>query len=206
MWWFLAKDAKPLATTESTGITEVFVNLVKFRKVQIIVVMGLLAFAANHGLNSWLPKILETKGLSATVAGYAASIPMAVGIPAILIIPHIVPFHLRGRIVALFALLAAAAILAIAAMSGVPFFAGLVLFGITASSFMPLLILVLMDSPEVGSRYMGSAGGLFFCVAEIGGFSGPLIMGALVDMTGGFLQEQPSLRARCLPYFPWLQC
>ena len=44
-----------------------------------------------------------------------------------------------------------------------------------------------MDAPEVGSKHMGSAGGLFFCVAEIGGFAGPLLMGVLVDMTGTFL-------------------
>jgi hypothetical protein len=34
---------------------------------------------------------------------------------------------------------------------------------------------------------MGSAGGLFFCVAEIGGFGGPMIIGALVDITSTFL-------------------
>jgi sugar phosphate permease len=187
VWWFLTKEAKPASTIESAGIAEVFVNLIKLRKIQIILIMGLLTFTTNHCLSSWLPKILETSGLSPMAAGYAASIPIATGIPAILIIPHMVPPHLRGRIMALIALLAAAAILAIMTTSGVFFFAGLALFGITASSFMPLLILVLMDSPEVGSRYMGSAGGLFFCVAEIGGFSGSLIMGAFVDMTGTFL-------------------
>ena len=157
------------------------------RKIQIILVMGLLTFATSHGLSSWLPKILETSGLSPSVAGYAASLPLAVGILAILIIPHLVPPHLRGRIIAIFALMACAAVLAIMTASGALFLAGLVLFGVTASSFMPLLILLLMDSPEVGSRNMGSAGGLFFCVAEIGGFGGPLVMGVLVDMTGAFL-------------------
>ena len=187
LWWFLAKGTRQTSTTESAGIIEVFVNLLKLRKVQIILIMGLLAFATNHGLNSWLPMILETSGMSPTVAGYAASIPMAVGIPVILVIPHATPPQLRGRIVALFALLAAAVVIAIVATSGAFFFAGLVLFGITGYSLMPLLILILMDSPEVGSRYMGSAGGLFFCVAEIGGFSGPLIIGALVDITGTFM-------------------
>ena len=44
-----------------------------------------------------------------------------------------------------------------------------------------------MDIPEVGSNHMGAAGGMFFCIAEIGGFTGPLIMGASVDLTGDFL-------------------
>ena len=34
---------------------------------------------------------------------------------------------------------------------------------------------------------MGSAGGMFFCVAEIGGFAGPFILGAIKDLTGGFV-------------------
>jgi cyanate permease len=49
------------------------------------------------------------------------------------------------------------------------------------------MMLILMETPEVGERYMGLAGGIFFCVAEIGGFTGPLVMGALVDLTGTFL-------------------
>jgi MFS-type transporter involved in bile tolerance (Atg22 family) len=39
----------------------------------------------------------------------------------------------------------------------------------------------------VGANHMGSAGGLFFCISEIGGFMGPFLLGALVDWTGGFL-------------------
>jgi cyanate permease len=186
LWWFLAKEAKQSPTTKNAGITEVFVNLIKLHKVQVILIMGLLVFATSHGLHSWLPRLLETGGFSPTVAGYSSSIPLAVGIPAILVIPHITPPQLRECVIAFFALLAAAAIFAIVATSGVLFFAGLVLFGITASSFMPLLLLVLMDSPELDSRYMGAAGGLFFCVAEIGGFSGPLIIGILADTTGNF--------------------
>jgi hypothetical protein len=71
--------------------------------------------------------------------------------------------------------------------SGALLLVGLSLFGITNSSFLPILMLILMDTPEIGSKHMGSAGGLFFCIAEIGGFAGPLLMGVLVDITGTFL-------------------
>ena len=47
-------------------------------------------------------------------------------------------------------------------------------------------MLILMDIPQVSSKYMGSAGGMFFCVAEIGGFVGPFIVGAVKDLTGSF--------------------
>jgi fucose permease len=71
--------------------------------------------------------------------------------------------------------------------SGAIQLAALALFGVLIAPFVPILTLILMDSPEVGSDYMGAAGGLFFCVAEIGGVMGPLIMGAVVDLTGTFL-------------------
>jgi cyanate permease len=61
-----------------------------------------------------------------------------------------------------------------------------------------LLLLVLMDSPGVETRHMGSAGGMFFCVAEIGGFSGPLMMGILVDATGTFMAGALFLSAICI--------
>jgi fucose permease len=51
---------------------------------------------------------------------------------------------------------------------------------------MPLLMLILMESPEVGAKYMGSAAGMFFCVAEVGGFAGPFLFGPIRNMTGNF--------------------
>jgi cyanate permease len=44
-----------------------------------------------------------------------------------------------------------------------------------------------MNEPQVGSENMGLAGGLFFTIAEIGGFIGPLLMGVMKDATGTFL-------------------
>jgi CP family cyanate transporter-like MFS transporter len=49
---------------------------------------------------------------------------------------------------------------------------------------MPVLTLVLMETPGVGARRMGTAAGLFFAAAEVGGFSGPFFLGAVRDATG----------------------
>jgi nitrate/nitrite transporter NarK len=35
----------------------------------------------------------------------------------------------------------------------------------------------------VGAKRMGTAGGIFFAIAEIGGFTGPLMMGLVRDST-----------------------
>ena len=75
---------------------------------------------------------------------------------------------------------------------------GLALLGFISSPFMSLLLLILMDSPGVDARHMGSAGGMFFCVAEIGGFAGPFFMGVLVDLTGSFMAGALFLAGLCV--------
>lgn len=201
LWLLLARDTKPAENTESSNIRTVFGRLIKVRNVRVVLLIGLLSFAIMHGFTTWLPKILENGGLSSTTAGFAASIPLVVGIPSVLVIPHVVPPRLRARVIALLALLVTATLVLSVTASVLPLIMGLVLFGIAGPSLLPLLMLVLMDSPEVGSEYMGSVGGIFFCVAEIGGFTGPLLMGALVDMTGGFLVGTAFLAGLCLVIF-----
>ncbi len=187
VWWFLARDIKAAGAEERTSIVKVFSGLIRVRNVQLLLIMGFFCFSFSHGFNDWLPKLLEVGGLSPAIAGFAASIPLLVGIPCVLTIPRLTSTHLRGRVVALLSFGVAIVLLIIAKASGAYLVAGLVFYGIVDCCIMPLLVLFLMDLPEVGSKYMGSAGGMFFCVAEIGGFAGPLMMGTLVDLTGSFM-------------------
>ncbi len=198
LWWLLAEDIPSIRAETKEKIGKVFAGLIKVRNVQLLFIMALFSFAIGHGFSSWLPKILETRGLSASEAGFAASIPLAAGMPAVLLVPRLSPAHLRGRIIAFFALWTTINIFIIVIASGVFLTLGLLLFGLSASCFMPLMILILMDSPEIDTKHMGAAGGMFFCVAEIGGFTGPFIMGILVDATGAFLVGAFALGGLCI--------
>jgi cyanate permease len=149
--------------------------------------MGFLSFAVAHGFHNWLPKILETGGLSPKMAGFAASLPPVVAIPTLLVVPRLVEPHSRGKIVALMAFVTAIAVVIVTTTSDRILITGLVLFGISFCPVIPLSMLILMELPEVSSRYMGSVGGMFFCAGEIGGVVGPFIIGALRDLTGNFL-------------------
>jgi nitrate/nitrite transporter NarK len=51
---------------------------------------------------------------------------------------------------------------------------------------MPILTVTLMNMPEIGPERMGVIGGLFFSMGEIGGFTGPFMMGFLRDATNSF--------------------
>jgi len=125
--------------------------------------------------------------MSPAKAGFAASLSIFVGIPAILIIPRLIASASRGQCLALLALLTSAGVALSAGTSDVLLLTGILLFGVAANTIFPLLMLMLMEDPEIGSRHIGSAGGMFFCVSEIGGVMGPVIVGALVDSTGTFL-------------------
>jgi len=185
-WLILARDVKT-STEKGMGIVRVFVDLIKIRKVQIILALGFLNMAIANGFSNWLPKLLENGGLSPEIAGFASSLPILAGLPAVLVIPRLTPLRMRNAVVIAGGLLGAIVLFLIATSKGGTLVTGLLLFGIARQCTTPILMLMLMDSPEIGPAHMGSVGGMFFCIAEAGGFAGPAIMGATVDMTGGFL-------------------
>lgn len=165
---------------------QVFAELIRLPAVQLVLLMSIGIFFFNHGLNNWLPEILRSGGMSATAAGYWASIPTAVGIAGALAIPRLaVPERRLPILLALFVCAGLAALLIQGAMGpGLAF--GLVLQGLARSSMMTIVVLVLMETRGVASQSRGLAGGLFFSAAEIGGVLGPLSVGLIADATGGF--------------------
>ena len=45
---------------------------------------------------------------------------------------------------------------------------------------------LLVDIPGVGTERAGVAGGIFFSAAEVGGVGGPVLVGVVSDLSGGF--------------------
>lgn len=198
LWMLFARKTESGETSESIAIIDVFRNLGSLPNVRLVLAMGLLSFAISHGFSSWLPKILEINGMTGPQAGVAASITIAAGIPSILIVPSVVPARHRERTMAVMAVLTAVNIVLVMLISGLALYIGLAVLGFISSPFMALLLLILMDTPGVETRYMGSAGGMFYCVAEIGGFAGPFFMGVLVDLTGTFMAGAVFLAGLCI--------
>jgi MFS transporter, CP family, cyanate transporter len=199
-WWLFARDTESSVSKGDLNAMDVFGMLFRVRQVRIVMALGLLTFATLHGFTNWLPKILEARDLPPELAGMTASLPLLVGIPSMLVIPRLVPPECRSRFLSCCALGILVALILAVTTSGSLQLAALVLFGVIIAPFVPILTLILMDIPEVGSTYMGSAGGMFYCVAEIGGFTGPLMMGAIADVTGGFLAGALCFAVLCLAF------
>ena len=201
LWWLLARDLETAESSTNIAMKSVFLRLIRVRNVQVTVVLGILTFAVIHSFLSWLPKILESNGFSPTMAGYLSSIPLVAGILSVLTLPRIIPSHRRNTAIAVTALVTLASIWMFFSLTGALAFAGLFLYGIGSCTLLPIIMLILMDTPEVDPKYMGSASGLFFCISEIGGFMAPLVIGILVDWTGGFTAASYFMAALCLSLF-----
>jgi CP family cyanate transporter-like MFS transporter len=82
--------------------------------------------------------------------------------------------------------------------AGLPLALGLILQGLARGSLSIVVVLMLMELPEVDHNRMGAAAGLYFTAGEIGGVLGPLSIGTLYDLTGGFAAGLTCLAALCL--------
>jgi len=90
-----------------------------------------------------------------------------------------------GLLAALSVALGAATIL-IQSAGGAPLATALVPQGIARSSMMTIAVLILMDTCGVDRKNAGADNGLLFSTAEIGGVRGPLTLGYVADLSGGF--------------------
>ena len=176
---------------------EVFRELLSEPAVRLVLVMSVGMFVFNHGLNNWLPEILRAGGMDAAAAGYWASIPTAVGILAALTIPRLATEDRRLPVLGLLFLAAGAATMLLHLSAGPLLVVGLACQGVARGAMMAVAVLVLVESPGVDSRNAGAAGGLFFSAAEVGGVLGPVLVGVLHDLTGGFAASLHMMTAIC---------
>ncbi len=175
-----------LAAEPKHSHVKVFAELIHLPAVQITLSMGVGIFFINHSLNNWLPELLRHNGMDAVSAGLWAAIPTAVGVVGALTIPRLAtPERRIGILIALFCSAGVASLLLHSA-PGPLLTVALILQGVAKSCMMSLALLTVMEIPEVGSRHAGSASGMFFSAAEVGGVLGPMTLGLTYDASGDF--------------------
>lgn len=189
--WFLIATVQPPAPAlriPSGGPSQLRVisNLLTKPTVLLVLAMSVCVFLFNHGLMNWLPEMLRFHGMSATEAGYWAAIPTVVGILGSLLIPRLATPARRFYILIGLSVAALLASFMLRSSSDPVLLAGLLLQGLARSSLMTVLILTLVELPEIGERYAGVASGIFFSAAEVGGVLGPFLLGALYLPDTGF--------------------
>ncbi|MEZ5739383.1 MAG: MFS transporter [Burkholderiaceae bacterium] len=161
-------------------------RLLRAPAVRLVMAMSVGVFMFNHGLNNWLPEMLHAEGMTPVQAGFWSAIPTIVGIAGSLTIPRLATPGRRFTILLLLSVAACAATLLLHFQARPVLLTGLVMQGIARSALMTVLILTLVELPAIGAQHAGTAAGLFFSAAEVGGVLGPLMMGSLYQLTGAF--------------------
>ena len=156
--------------------------------VWVVIVVGFSAFLASHGLRSWLPQILEARGMSPATSGLLASLPAITGVLGSILILKLASRGVgnRRRATLVLLLVTGLSVTSIIFADGWPLVVAIAIEGFCAAAIQPLMLNILMEMPGVGPRRMGMAAGIFFSVGEVGGTLGPVFMGLLADLSGSF--------------------
>ena len=192
-WWMFARDAPGSVGNQQPGADgpiptrTVITELLRLRNMQLILVLAIAAFLLNHGLNNWLPTLLQESGMTLSQAGSWTAAATAVGALGLLVIPPLAKRGSRALTMGILLAVAASTTVGLAYLSGPSLIGVLVMSNIVRGPMMPIATLILMETPGIGPRRMGAAAGLFFAAAEIGGFGGPFLMGLLRDATGSLV-------------------
>lgn len=163
--------------------------ILSHRELQLIVIIGTMYLLVNHGVQGWLPTILESRGLSPDRAGQTTSVFVAALAVGILSVPPIADRYSARKA----ALITCGGITVIGivgiVLGGVSFlmFGGVVVTGIGVGGLSPLIRAIPPELDGVGARLTGTAMGFVFAVGEIGGFLGPVLIGTFHEVTGSFI-------------------
>lgn len=189
LFWLLVAKESPRTpdNIEGRSIMYDLVELLRIPAVRVILLMSVAVFSINHGMGNWLVEILQSFGADASRASALATIPVVVGILSALTLPRMAVGSRRFSVlILLFSCSALASLVLLSQPAGVWLYFALIVEGIAAGSMMTVLVLTLVEVPGVGDKRAGTAGGLFFSAAEIGGVGGPVLLGILFHAQGRF--------------------
>lgn len=194
---YRAVEARPAGQVRESQL-QMFGSLVRVPAVRWLLLISIGVFFFNHGLDNWLPEILRSRGMDAARAGFWATVPTAIGVVAALAIPRLATPARRLPILLGLFLSAAGATLLLHGAEGMVLGGGLILQGVARGAMMAVAMLTLLEIPEVGPRRAGMAGGMFFAAAEVGGVLGPVSIGLIADLSGGFAMPLGVLTGSCV--------
>lgn len=188
IWLLLGRQAKRIKIKSVSSPTLRGVSkLLREKLIWTVAIIGFSAFFVGYGFERWLPKFFEFNGMSPEDAGLFAAIPGWCGVIGSIVLPSLRGAGSRKSLVLITILAQGICISIVGLTIGLPQIASLVFYGISSAALPPLLIVILMDIPQIGAEYMGTASGIIFSVGAIGGFIGPSIVGFIVDLTGSML-------------------
>jgi cyanate permease len=158
-------------------------------ELRLVVLLGVTYLLVMHGLQGWLPTILEARGLSPARAGQTTTLLVIANVGGILLVPWLADrFRVRRPAVIGCGLLAGGGVAGIVVGDvGLVVAGGIVAAGLGVGGLSPLVRAIPPELDGIGAELTGVAIGLVFAVGEIGGFLGPVLIGALFDISESYV-------------------
>ena len=173
---------RPKTTPEGGHLRE----LLGSSGVRLALGLAFTVFFVNHSLGPWTVTVVEDLGdFSPSVASNWTALAGLVGIGISAVVPNFAnPRRVVGLLIAAFIVLACG--LCITALGSPPLIVIGTIVSAARSALIPLTILILMEADRVTPSNAGLANGIWFAVGEVGGVTGPLVMGLIADSSAGF--------------------
>ncbi len=192
--WLLVVVLSRLGSQQSEAAEEIpmvddLKTVLVHPQLRLVVVLGVTYLLIIHGLQGWLPTILESRGLSASRAGQTTTLLVGANVVGVLTIPGLADRFgaRRGAIVAASAVAGLGVLGIIGGGATELAVAGIVGAGLGVGGLSPMVRAIPPALDGIGPRLTGTAVGLVFAIGEIGGFAGPFLIGFLRDSTGSFV-------------------
>ncbi|MFC6824341.1 CynX/NimT family MFS transporter [Halopelagius fulvigenes] len=195
LWYAISRKAgidDSTAEGESFSVRSVGRDLrlvLSHRELRFVVAVGTMYLLVNHGIQGWLPTILESRGLSPDRAGVTTSLFVAAAAVSTLLLPAVADRYAARRT----ALVACGSVVFLGvlgtALSGIGplLFLGVAVTGAGVGGISPLVRAIPPDLEGIGPRLTGTAMGFVFAVGEVGGFLGPVLIGTFREETNSFV-------------------
>ncbi|SFS01416.1 Cyanate permease [Halomicrobium zhouii] len=172
-----------------TSVREDVAQVFAHRAMRLLVVVGTAYLLLAHGLQGWLPTILESRGLDPGLAATVATLFVVGQAAGTLVIPPASDRLGRRRPAVVGCGVAAAGGVGwlVVAESVVGAGAAVLVAGAAVGGVSPLIRAIPTEIEDVGPALTATAVSLIFAVGELGGFAGPFLVGTLRDVTGSFV-------------------
>lgn len=169
----------------TTDVRAVFAH----RDLRLLVLLGTMYLFVLHGLQGWLVTLFEARGFDPGLAGGVTAVLIAGQVVGVLVVPAIAEQYDRTKTT-----LVGCGVFAALGVGGLFFQPTVVLLltipvaviGFGMGGLAPLIRSIPVELDGIGPTLTATAVGLVFAVGEIGGFLGPVLIGALRDLTGSF--------------------
>jgi len=192
-WWVALLVAEQVAPapdrSDSESSLAALRAVARTPAVALLVVVGFVYLFVVHGLQGWLTAVLEARGAAPALAARVTTLLVVAQLAGTVTLAPLAERLERRRAAvpvagATLALGTAGVAVATDPLVAAALVAGV---GLGLGTVAPLIRALPVELEGVGAERTGTAVGLVFAVGEIGGFTGPALVGALRDATGSFV-------------------